>query len=636
MSRRHRQSDTHVVGFSCCIGCALLLVHRCVRSAAVKTTGAFGGGRGESGGCCGRCVNHMMITVFALYLIVSTSGELIRPTSVLKERRQCIAAGEQYLNGTERTITKPVVGVQPSSDMLQLSSGIVVRRRRAEIYSVASDEPVIPVRLRTHRTLAFGARRRIRSGNRSTIGTVHYSPSHESDRRPVPTSGRSTLARISLDFERSIGDRLLGIDDEVTNVGTPLRQLTAVDPSVIGDLSLGACRIQTLSHRLLNGMFRLERLALWANEIDRIPAGLFDDTIRLRELLLWNNRLERLDVASLLPSYASIVASSGAVAPNSSLQILDLDRNQISKIGPPPPGRNGGGSNIDDHWHRFSALRTLRLSGNRITSIVAGSFRGLSSLQSLTLDGNGLAYIHLDSFAGLPSLVRLSLGDNVIAFVPDGLFASLGRLVELNLARNRIEHVWSKTFAGLRSLRRLDLTGNRLSQVPDDTFGPSTTPQLASLLLDDNRLRTLRRCVFPPPRSGRLLTVERRPQSDDGIDPPLPFPVQSLNVAPRRTLSLIGNSEMLCDCRLTWLARVVESGALRTIWGSCDVHQLHMGSVAASPAASDTSMPSSSRLPVHHHALSSFASTMPPRSPIHAAILRGFFDACPTTAECRT
>jgi len=69
----------------------------------------------------------------------------------------------------------------------------------------------------------------------------------------------------------------------------------------------------------------------------------------------------------------------------------------------------------------------------------------------------------------------------------------------------------------------------------------------------------------------------------------------------RRTLSLLGNAGLRCDCRLAWLAAQVRGG-VTAVWGSCEV--------ALDPP------PSEAGLDV--------------RCPIVAVVLRQRFDVCPS------
>jgi len=350
---------------------------------------------------------------------------------------------------------------------------------------------------------------------------------------------------------------------------------------VLRELSIGASRVQSLPARLLAELNQLRRLSLWGNEFDRLPVRFFNHVApSLLELSLWGNRLERIDNRTF---------DVGARRHWLALHTLDLDRNLISWLG-------------RDAFRSMPNLETLRLAGNRVAALSAESLTGLQRLRSLRLEHNGLGFIHVAAFVGLESLLSLSMGDNALAFLPDGLFEPLGRLVDLRLQNNRLEYVWWRTFRGLRSLRRIDLSGNRLSNLPDDVFRHST--RLKVLSLDDNHLRTLRRCSLPP--------IYALPP------PPTPSPLPSGDRAGwsrsrrRRTLSLLGNASLRCDCRLAWLAAQVDGG-ITTVWGSCDV--------ALDPPPSSLSLTD---------------TTLDAHCPILAVVLRQRFDVCPSHTRHQT
>jgi hypothetical protein len=300
-----------------------------------------------------------------------------------------------------------------------------------------------------------------------------------------------------------------------------------------------------------------------------VPTGFFDDATQLVDVMLWGNHIERLTN----DTFARNVDER-----QSPLRRLDLDRNLISSLGRAV-------------FRRLTNLESLRLGYNKINSIGAETFIGLSRLRSLVVEHNGLGFLYARSFEGLESLFSLSLNDNILTFLPDGVFSPLIHLVDLYLHNNRLEYIWSRTFQGLRSLRRLDLSGNRLSNLPNDVF--SGSPQLMTLALDDNQFRTLRRCLLPPAAAITSGTGGLRRRA----------------TVRRRTLSLIGNVDLQCDCRLTWLAAQVVDGST-SVWGSCDV-QLD---------STDSPVPLFDK-----------------RSPVLSVVFRQFFDACPSvSADCRT
>jgi len=91
---------------------------------------------------------------------------------------------------------------------------------------------------------------------------------------------------------------------------------------------------------------------------------------------------------------------------------------------------------------------------------------------------------------------------------------------------------------GLGELRRLDLSDNVIGGLPDGALRHS--PRLQRVMLDSNRLTTLRQCSL----------------ATSAADMP-PY---------LRTLSLVGNP-LYCDCRLAWLLGVRKPAMVW--WAAC-------------------------------------------------------------------
>ena len=371
---------------------------------------------------------------------------------------------------------------------------------------------------------------------------------------PSAFAGLPRLAKIVINFHRL---DVNGLDQAAFQWEEPT--------SLLRELSIGASRVRSLPSRLLDGLGRLRRLSVWGNEVSRLPRGFFNPVAdSLIELSLWGNHLERVDDTTF---------DAGGRHYWPALRTLDLDRNVISLLG-------------RDAFRSMPNMETLRVAGNRVARLSGEALTGLSRLRSLQLEHNGLSFIHRAAFTDLESLLSLSLGDNALAFLPDGVFESLDRLVDLRLQNNRLEYVWWRTFRGLRSLRRVDLSGNRLSNLPDHVFRHSTG--LAVLSLDGNHLRTLRRCSLPPVMLGSPSPTDRPPRWRRR----------------RRTLSLLGNVSLRCDCRLAWLATQVDGG-VTSVLGSCVI------ALDPSPSLSPTE------------------TVLEGRCPIRAVVLRQRFDVCP-------
>jgi hypothetical protein len=180
----------------------------------------------------------------------------------------------------------------------------------------------------------------------------------------------------------------------------------------------------------------------------------------------------------------------------------------------------------------FSREQALHLSGNSLTTLAAETFSTLAaSLRVLTLNNNGLEFIYGRAFDGLSRLVSLTLDNNRMTFLPGDAFVGMNNLSTLILRRSSLRSVFSRVFAGLRGLERLDLSFNELSNLPDGSLRDSA--RLRHVDLSYNRLTSLSGCVVS----------------------------RSANV---RTLALIGNGGLECDCRLAWTVSIHSETRVQT------------------------------------------------------------------------
>ena len=159
---------------------------------------------------------------------------------------------------------------------------------------------------------------------------------------------------------------------------------------------------------------------------------------------------------------------------------------------------------------------------NRVTVLAANTFLPLgNSLLVLSFDGNGLEFIYSRAFNGLTRLKSLSLADNSMTFLPGDTFTKMLNLSVLILRRANLSSLFSRLFERLACLERIDLSANSITNLSVGLLRNS--PQLRAVDMSDNDLRTLSSCTLSETRS--RLTA----------------------------LSLVGNINLQCDCRLTWL-----------------------------------------------------------------------------------
>nr|XP_054761045.1 toll-like receptor 4 [Lytechinus pictus] len=129
-------------------------------------------------------------------------------------------------------------------------------------------------------------------------------------------------------------------------------------------------------------------------------------------------------------------------------------------------------------------------------------FRSLPRLQNLTIRSSSISSIHSKAFTGLEYLKYLDLSENDITKLP----------------HDSLKVLWK--------LETVDLSGNSLVYLDGDVF--SNNPNLARLILSGNQLTFLNQSTFDPIISSLL-----------GID--------------------ISQSQIACDCELSWLVRWVIS-----------------------------------------------------------------------------
>ena len=146
---------------------------------------------------------------------------------------------------------------------------------------------------------------------------------------------------------------------------------------------------------------------------------------------------------------------------------------------------------------------------DRLASLQAGDFAGMSGVDDLLLRENRLTTLPVGVFAGLTALDDLDLRSNALTTLPDGVFAGLSRVGQLDLSNNALTTLSDGTFAGLTQLSTLILSSNRLTTLSDGTFAGLTA--LVNLYLQGNALTTLPDGVFAGPTALDRLDLARNP-----------------------------------------------------------------------------------------------------------------------------
>lgn len=138
------------------------------------------------------------------------------------------------------------------------------------------------------------------------------------------------------------------------------------------------------------------------------------------------------------------------IQPASELKTLDLSGNFIEQLTEPSVFANA------------TNLFHLDLSNNRLRSLDAEAFNGLTKLEVLLLDSNQLDFLAPNIFATLPQLRTLQLHRNRIKSIQYQHVQDNKLLLELTLHENFIETLDDSMFDHLKKLQLLDLSDNML------------------------------------------------------------------------------------------------------------------------------------------------------------------------------
>ena len=147
-----------------------------------------------------------------------------------------------------------------------------------------------------------------------------------------------------------------------------------------------------------------------------------------------------------------------------------------------------------DAFNGLTALEVLDLHGNAIETLDADIFDGLTALGRLDLEGNAITSLDADTFDGLTNLVSLSFGNNAIETLDADIFDDLTNLTGLGFGNNAIETLDADIFDGLTNLEGLSLNDNAIETLDADIFDDLTA--LARLYLHGNAITSLDADIF--------------------------------------------------------------------------------------------------------------------------------------------
>ncbi|XP_020498126.1 leucine rich repeat containing 4C, genome duplicate a [Labrus bergylta] len=197
-------------------------------------------------------------------------------------------------------------------------------------------------------------------------------------------------------------------------------------------LQLSKNHIRKIELGAFNGLASLNTLELFDNRLTTIPNGAFEYLSKLKELWLRNNPIESI------PSYAF----------NRVTSLRRLDLGELKRLSYISEGAFEGLSNLRylnlgmcnlkeiPNLIPLVKLDELEMSGNQLSVIRPGSFKGLIHLQKLWMMHAQIQTIERNSFDDLQSLVELNLAHNNLTLLPHDLFTPLHRLERVHLHHN--------------------------------------------------------------------------------------------------------------------------------------------------------------------------------------------------------
>ncbi|XP_067417346.1 amphoterin-induced protein 3 [Emydura macquarii macquarii] len=134
---------------------------------------------------------------------------------------------------------------------------------------------------------------------------------------------------------------------------------------------------------------------------------------------------------------------------------------------------------------------SLDLSHNALVQLHSRWLATLPRLQALRLSHNHIADLSPRAFHNATRLRHLDLSSNALRAVKQHYFEALLGLEELLLYNNRILQVDEKAFLPLRSLQKVYLSWNNLTQFPFSSMQGLSHPNLTTLDLSTNNLRSI-------------------------------------------------------------------------------------------------------------------------------------------------
>ncbi len=253
----------------------------------------------------------------------------------------------------------------------------------------------------------------------------------------------------------SVCDRTPQVRDAlVTALKMPCEKIDAADLARITHLDFYKKGIVSLRANDLEGLVKLQSLALSKNRLREIPENIFLSTPNLEVLSLDDNRLREITNSSLNGLEHKL--RTLYVSNNESYFSLVLEN--FARLANLFADSRGGVDQGHIALKNLPELKHLGLAGHGLSDLRFGILE-MPLLESVDLSRNGLKSV--DGLEKLASLRRVILDDNQIEVFPVALLFS-DDMQELSLNRNQIGHFFDYSPLDGRSIRLkiLSIEGN--------------------------------------------------------------------------------------------------------------------------------------------------------------------------------